>query len=254
MPKLILSLLLSILLYCIGQSLNAQKIKVEIKSVEDIENKLVVKYELLKSKSSQKFRVSVELNYSNGNRIPIKSLSGDIGENISGGSFKQLIWDYNNDGIILQDEITIEVSANLTGEEVGLSRVLLLSTIVPGMGLNRIEKKKSYWLLGIAGYGCLGTSWLMNKKANDSYDLYLANTLDNQNDKLLSKSQDQNKLSKTMAYTALGFWGINLVWTAIKAKNGKQKTIAMNHHQKLLFYTAYHPLCKTPVLCLKYHF
>jgi hypothetical protein len=136
----------------------------------------------------------------------------------------------------------------------GLPKALLLSSVWPGLGMYKADKSIPYWILGVAGYGSLGASYYMNKKANDNYEAYKNNTVDEQNDVLLSKSQDQNKLSKTFAYTAVGIWGINLVWTAIKTKKVKQSGVVMHKNQNLFFYTGYDPFTKTSGFTLKINF
>jgi hypothetical protein len=130
----------------------------------------------------------------------------------------------------------------------------LLSTFYPGLGIYRIEKKKPYLLLGVAGYGCLATSIFLNIKANENYESYLNNTDDNLNDELLNKSQSQNNLSNTMAYTAIGVWGVNLIWTAIKVRKKNNLNLSKIDGKKVLLYSAYDPYSRTNSLILRYRF
>jgi hypothetical protein len=259
MYKLIFSSLLFILFNLYGINMHSQKIKVVTISIQDIDNKLVINYDLVKSKETQQFNVSLEITSSSGNRISIKSLKGDIGNQVTGGTNKQIIWDYNADGIVLHDNINIEIFADPIIEKsltinVSTGKALFLSTILPGLGITKIERGKPYWIIGVAAYGTLGFSYIMNKKANNEYEGYLANTDEKLNDELLADSQCQNKLSKTMAYTAIGIWGINLVWTAIKAKNSKQKKISSLNNKNFQFYTGYDPWTKTAGFNLKLRF
>jgi hypothetical protein len=243
-----------------GLDLYAQKIKVITTSIQDVDNKLVIKYDIQNQKPGQSFKVTLEVTSSSGNLLAVKSLNGDIGDNVEGGLNKQIVWDYNADGIVLQDNINIEIFAdpiidkNLPAKHIGVGKALMLSTICPGLGMSKIEKGKPYWLMGIVAYGTLGYSYILNKKANENYDSYIANTDKNINDELLSDSQSQNKLSKTMTYTAIGIWGINLVWTAIKAKNSKQKDLVITNNQRLQFYPGYDPWTKTTCFNLKLQF
>jgi len=231
----------------------AQKIKAITTSIEDVNNKLVVKYGLIKSKDKQRFKVALIIRGASGQIITTNALSGDIGDNIAGGPNKQIVWDYNTDKIVLDEEIKIEVVASLIKPDVGLGKALALSTLWPGWGLSKLDKKP-YWLLGIAGYGCLGVSYVMNKNANSNYQYYLDNTQDELSEGFLSKSQSQNQLSKTMAYSAIGIWGINLVWTAIKAKKTNQSAISMLNKQKLFICTGFDPYTKTQGFTLRYRF
>jgi hypothetical protein len=260
MHKLLLKLTILLLFTTCSIHLYSQKIKVQTKSIEEIDNKLVVKYDLAKSKTDQKFNISIEITGSNGYILQTKSLSGDIGKNISGGTKKQIVWDYNADGIVLNETINIEVLADpifeesLTIESVSMGKALFLSTILPGLGMSKIEKGKPYWLMGCAAYGTLAYSYILNKKANENYDAYLTNTDKTLNDELLSDSQHQNKLSKTMAYTAIGIWSISLVWTAIKAKNTNRKIISNLNNKNFDFYTGYDPFTKSAGFNLRLRF
>jgi len=51
--------------------------------------------------------------------------------------------------------------------------LILSSTILPGAGLTRVHSGKPYWIIGIAGYGCIAASVLINKKAVSSYNAYV---------------------------------------------------------------------------------
>jgi hypothetical protein len=258
MKKLFIFLLAVCLFLFELSNLWSQKIKIETSSVSDQNNKLVINYNLLKAKSGVLYEITLEITGSGGNKIPAKSLTGDIGSNISGGFNKQIIWDYNSDGIVLRDNIFIElfaipVGGELTESNMGMGKSVLLSALVPGLG---IEKGKPYWLIGIAAYGSIGYSVFLNKRAVDSYTKYKQSLDEATNDELLQKSMDQNNLSKTMAYTAAGIWGVNLVWTMLKASKtkGKNITIGKLGLNNVQFYSGYNPKAKTAGFHLKFSF
>lgn len=232
----------------------AQEIKVNTTSIEDIDNKLVIKYDIINSTEDQNFDITLQILTSARGVITTNSLSGDIGKNVKGGKNKQIIWDYTSDNIVLQDNINIIVAADLMKNSVGIGKALILSAVCPGLGISTLDKGKPYWLLGVVGYASLGASYLFNKKANDNYNLYIKNTDESLNDGLLADSQSQNKLSKTMAYTAIGIWSVSFIWTAIRAKNKNQSTISMLNQQKIFFYTGVDPYTKTAGFSLKYRF
>ncbi len=252
MIKLLITCLLTMLLGFQVTELIAQNVKVQTTSIEDIDNKLVVKYEIIDSKVSERFNVSIEITSSTGQNIQPNTITGDVGNKISGGPDKQIVWDYAVDGFVMKGNINIEVIA-IPLANFSLAKSLFLSTLYPGLGIYKIDKKKPYLLFGVAGYGCLATSIFLNIKANDNYNSYLNNTDDNLNDDLLTKSQSQNNLSKTLAYSTIGIWGINLIWTAIKVKQKNNLTLSMLDKQ-LLFYSAYDPNTRTNSLMLRYRF
>ncbi|RLD85884.1 MAG: hypothetical protein DRJ07_02125, partial [Bacteroidetes bacterium] len=106
--------ILTICLFFSGFELQAQSVKVETSNLEIVNNKLIIDYNFIKSKSTQRFNVWVEITKSTGEKINAQSFSGDIGDDLKGGENKQIIWDYNKDGIILNDDINVEVFANIT--------------------------------------------------------------------------------------------------------------------------------------------
>jgi len=254
MSKLIFTSLLALIISTKCFFAYSQKIKVDTKSIEEVDNKLVIKYDLLKSKTKQLFKVAIEITNKSGNAISISALSGDIGDSIKGGINKQIVWDYNADGLVLNEDVNIEVLAWLIPPDISLTKAIIFSTLWPGSGLSKTQRNGPYWLMGLAGYGCLGTSLYMNKMANDSYQKYLDNKVYEMNDELLSTSQSQNQLSKTMAYSAIGIWAASIVWTAVKAKNKKSKGISQMDKKQFIFYSGIDPFTKTAGFTMKFRF
>jgi hypothetical protein len=252
----IIQILSCIICLIYSSAIFSQKAKIIISSIEDINNQLVIKYDILNSKAFHSFTIELKITNSSGEIIPANTISGDIGANINGGANKQVIWDYNSDKIVLNDDINIEVLSTkekIINGGVSLGNALLLSTLCPGLGISKIKNGKPYWLIGVVGYGGLGASYLINKKGYDNYLSYLTNENDNLNDELLSKSQNQKQLSKTIVYTAIGVWSINLIWTAIKAKKAHKINMTMNK-KGMIFFPSYNPVGKTSVLTLKIQF
>lgn len=247
--------ILIICLFFSGYQLQAQNVKVETTNLEIVNNKLIIDYNFIKSKSTQRFNVWVEITKSTGEKINANSLSGDIGDNLQGGENKQIIWDYNKDGIILNDDINIEVFANITVLGPGMSKAMLLSTVFPGLGLTKLNPGKPYWIMGIVGYGLIGASVAMNKKAVQNYNDYLNTEDPNDSEDLYSRSEENDKISKICAYSAIGIWAGNLIWTAVKAKKSQNSVSgSLNKKQKVLFYGGIDPYTKSAGFTLKYRF
>ena len=248
-------LILTIGLIFTEQQLKAQKVKIETTSLEILNNKLLIDYRFVKSKSTHRYSVWVEITKSTGEKINANALSGDIGDNVTGGENKQIIWDYNKDGIILNDEINVEVFANITVLGPGMGKAMLLSAVLPGLGLTAIDKGKPYWLMGVAAYGLLGGSVFLNHQAVQQYNDYLDESTDPLlSQDLLSQAQGSEQLSKTLGYSALGVWLGSMVWTALKAKSNNTTTIGLNKKQKLFLYGGINPYTKTKGFTLKYRF
>jgi hypothetical protein len=254
MLKKYITLIFILLIHFKWFNLNAQKTQVLIKSIEDLNNKLIIKYDFADSKESQRFNVTLDITSSTGQIIHANSLSGDLGNRIKGGTNKEISWDYVADGIVMNGNLNFEVIAILTSANQNIAKSLLLSTAWPGLGMTRVDKKKPYWIMGIAGYGCIGASVYLNKKSNDNYTTYLNNNIDSENDNLFNKSQSLNTLSKSLAYTAIGIWGINLIWTTIIINRKNKADIGFFNNQNLLFYSVYDPVTKIKGFSLKFNF
>lgn len=82
-----------LILVFVVNNVNAQQIdNLQVKTLEDKVNLI---YNITNEKSGQLFDVQIKCSNDQGRtfNIPIKSLSGDIGENIEGGEDKIIIWD-----------------------------------------------------------------------------------------------------------------------------------------------------------------
>jgi len=109
--------------------------------------------------------------------------------------------------------------------------------------------------MGIAGYGLLGASVYLNKKAVTDYNNYLTEEDPADSEDLYNRSEENNNLSKILAYQAIGIWTINLVWTALKAKNSKNTvTGSLNKKQRIFFYSGIDPRTKSAGFTIKYRF
>lgn len=236
--------------------LNAQTVKIKTTNLKIENNQLVINYDFVKSKNHQRFNVWLEITKTDGATLNAVSVSGDIGSNIAGGTNKQAVWDYNKDGIILNEEINVEVIAEIVkpSSNIAPGKAILLSAIVPGLGLSKIDGGKPYWIMGIATYGTLGASYLLNKQAVTDYNSYLETNDESQSDNLFNDSKSKQQLSKTMVYTAAGFWTINMVWTIIKAKKSGTSVASVYNKKKLLLFTGIDPFAKTAGFNLKYRF
>ena len=186
------------------------------------DNQLFISYDL-EGFGFDSYMVSVEILDSKRNRINATSLKGDIGNNIKAGPGKEITWDIGRDQYKLNENISVRIvsTPNLS---VNKSKLVLSSMILPGLGQSMYHKKSSYLLLGAAGLGCLGSSILLNQQASKNYTSYLESI---QTDNLLyDKSVNQDKISKTLAFTALGIWTANLIWTLALPKNKAASAIS----------------------------
>ena len=79
--------LLAIVLFS-GTTMAQSKAKVENVDFNLENENLIITYDIVKSKASQTFNVSVTITTTKGKKIPANALSGDIGPGVHGGDGK----------------------------------------------------------------------------------------------------------------------------------------------------------------------
>jgi len=164
------------------------------------------------------YRVWVEIKDSKGKSIQPNSIYGDIGENISPGKNKRISWNLMQDSIYLNDALSVRVLAQQMPKQFSRTNLIISSALLPGLGQSK-NTGKPYWLTGIAAYGCLAGSYWFNRKASDSYELYLYSEEREANDNYFNKTVFQNNTSKVLAYSSIALWTANMVWIAIMPAN-----------------------------------
>ena len=105
-----------------------------------------------------------------------------------------------------------------TYRKVKVGNHMLQSAVFPGWGLTTLSKGKPYWLMGVAGVGCIASSVYFNQKAHSSYDTYLTSSDDNIID-YWQDAERQGDISKLFAYSAAAIWVANLGIVTIKASS-----------------------------------
>ncbi len=225
------------LMFLSSNIIKAQEFKLITKDAVIIDDKIVVNFDFTKFKKKQRFNILLEVKNSSGELINAKSLSGDVGKNIVGGENKKIIWDYLVDNIVIDDEISFEIKAQLhKGEEdiskkptktVLIGKALLLSAIFPGWGQAKIKQRKSYLLLGLITYGAAAASFAYHNNSYNNYSKYLNDETHSSESNYFSKSESQKALSKYLLYGAASAWTLNMIWTVItSSKNNKVKVSA----------------------------
>jgi hypothetical protein len=248
--------LVLIMFLCIGNTLKAQTVAIETTRLAIVDKRLEIDYNFLKAKKNQRFEVWVEITNSQGIKIDAKTFSGDVGTNLLGGSGKKIIWDYNTDGLVMNDEVEVIINAKITTVTGAISggKCFFQSIIIPGLGMSTVDKGKPYWLISVLGYGAVGTSIYLNSSSKTYYDKYKLSTDQTEATNYFNKSQSQKDMSKVFAYTAIGTWSISLIWTIIKVKQHNNSMATVNKRQRFSMYTSIEPYTKKPMLGIKYKF
>lgn len=110
MPLLIILLALSGPL-CYSQEPAQEPARVSEPRLEMSGNIIIISYDILHSSPEEKYTVSIEIRDENGKVIRARSLEGDIGEGVSGGSGKVITWDLEADNIYLDAFVFVQILA-----------------------------------------------------------------------------------------------------------------------------------------------
>ncbi len=270
---------------------SAQTVKISKPQIALNDNIFRIQYDILNSNLTDKFNVSLDIEDSSGKQISAKAISGDIGNNISGGSGKEITWDLTIDSIYMEAMIYFKIRAKaieIESTSAGLARTVpepvseinessiegnspnttenlnrttnisrgsavFQSLLFPGVGLTRISSGKPHWLKGVMGYGCLATAIIYNSTSNISYNDYLqASTFQEKND-LYVVVEQQKKISNAFLFSAIGVWAIDFIWTVSGSKD-LRKISSNNVTNDFSLYASYNYEVQAPLLALKFNF
>jgi len=130
---------------------------------------------------------------------------------------------------------------------------VLLSAVVPGWGLTRLSNGKPYWLIGVAGFGCIATSVYFNRQAVTSYNNYKESFDVNVYPDYFAKAEQQYLISNICAYSAIAIWVIDLGVTALRAEK-VQKSIRMGNLSHFSIGSGFQGSTRTTFLTMNYRF
>jgi len=227
----------------------SQDILITVPRLEFDGKQLLISYDIIAKKSSERFFVWVEAKKRNGDTINMRTLSGDIGEFIEPGKNKKIIWIPEADSVFLNEEIYTEVKAERYIKSFNRGSMMCLSAIFPGWGQTKISKGKPWWLIGVASYGALAGGYLTYKNYQDTYDSYTAEDDPLVRDDLFLQSQKQMNTSSALLISGAALWAANILWVAI-TPNSYQPL----KHANVTLEQAKGPLKGATLLTLKINF
>ena len=236
---------LLIIFFLIAGSLcySQTSVKVSDPRIELKDNIVHISYDILNNDPEERYSISIAINDENGKPIDAKALNGDIGEEITGGNNKQITWNLEADNIYIDAYIVVQIFARIipkqedvisqdeskekdivSKEKEALPEIkstnynraglVLQSLAFPGLGLARVTGNP-HWIRGLAGYGCLAGSIVLNRQAVNTYNgiAYLVSYDDVT--EVFNKSVQQDNISEVLAYSAIGIWVIDFIWTLV---------------------------------------
>lgn len=204
-----------------------------------VENdKLVVTYDILKAKSDEVFNIRLIVNTVTGKTYNPTSVTGDVGDNVTGGKGKKIYWDAIKDNVYISEEIYVEVKsiprspkpvteAQVATEEaktkpqpaasgdrnISKGGAIALSAIVPGLGIRKMKGGGSQALLALPVYGAAAAGVVFMVTSNSAYNKYKDATTADDRNSYYDKAKSQQNISKIMFISAGAIWAINMIWT-----------------------------------------
>lgn len=251
-------------------------------------NNVTILFDILNGNQADRFNISLEVTDSTGKQINAQTLTGDIGDNVSGGSGKEIAWNLTVDNVVVKAMLYFQVSAKLVvpeksiveivpadnkaafgseessvitnsteanekTEKLSRSGVVSQSLLLPGLGLTRINNGDPHWLKGVAGYSCITASLIYNSASNKSYTDYQQSTDLQDRDDLFNTSTKQKNISNTFLYSAIGVWVIDFIWTLADSKE-LSKDLKYSQTKGLSFNSSFNGEAQLALLSLRYNF
>ena len=133
------------------------------------------------------------------------------------------------------------------------SAIILQSVALPGLGLSRVNPGTPHWIKGVVGYGCIAGSLYFNNMAASSYEDYKNSSSLEDVDDLYNKAVQQDVISEVLAYTAIGIWVVDLVWTFLGTSDLNLNQPSANH-KGFAVGTTVEPVSSAPLIALRYKF
>jgi len=252
MVKVLLYLTI-VLLLILGEALSAQSASgISNPLIELRDQQIHITYDILNSDSADSYKVRLEISDSTGRIIDAKTFTGDIGEHVSGGSDKQIIWNFQSDNIHIDGDLYIQIYAVDQKKEPRRSSLILQSLAFPGLGLSRLSGKP-HWIRGVAGYGCIAGSVILNRMAISTYSDYQDPGSAERAGSLLEQAVRQDNISEALAFAALGIWISDIVWTLV-GTSGMNGQKSYSQQRPVTVCPGYDPGLQMPLLSFKYRF
>jgi hypothetical protein len=244
-----LKLFLVFLLFQFTLNSYSQNFHISQPKLEVVGKQLHISYDIVDKNPTDQFYVWVEMSKKSGEPILSKSLTGDIGEKITAGSNKLIIWDPEKDSIFLDEEIFVEVKAEMYTRAFNKGSAMLLSALLPGLGQTKIKNGKPFWLIGVAAYGAVAGGIITHKSYLKTYDSYTGEIDPKLRANLYSKAQKQSNISSAMIISGAAIWVANIIWVAAIPDNFKPL-----QHAKLRVDRSVGPLKGNTMLTLQVNF
>ena len=212
-------------------------------------DKVVITYDITGSQPGETFNIWILVKTATGKILSAKTTSGDIGKGVTGGPGKRILWSYQLDNVVIEEDVGIEVLASpevtqkpaeqpaktepepqkktepakqeYQGRKVHIGAALAMSAVLPGLGKVYVKKHGANYLWGVVGYGLVAGSVLLNHAAYDNLEIY-HNSNDADRDDYYNKAKGQAIGSYICIGGAAIIWVTSFISTGVKAGKAKR--------------------------------
>lgn len=241
-------------LFCNAQS----PVEVSDPRLEIRDNTLQISYDILNGAPDDRYFVSIVIEDEDGNKINARAFEGDVGGEVTGGINKRVLWDLKKDNVFINTYVFVKINATVVpaddAKATGFSRagILLQSLAFPGLGLSRVTGKP-HWIRGVAGYGCIAGSVILNRQAVNTFETI--ENLDDTDDinNAFDKSVQQDQFSEILAFAAIGIWVTDMIWTFVGTSDLKKPSLH-SETRGLSFSGSVDPISNIPQVGFIYRF
>jgi hypothetical protein len=178
-------------------------------------SQLLISYDVICKNETAQFYVWVEIERKNGEKVRIKSVTGDFGDKIKAGMNKKIYWIPEKDSVFLAEEVYVEVKAEKYEKSFNRGSAILLSSILPGLGQTKISNGKPFWMTGVAAYGVLAGGFVLHQSYIKTYSSYRIEEDPSKRVALRAKAQNQLNISGGLIASGAVLWMANLIWVAV---------------------------------------
>lgn len=268
--KHLATLLTTLFMVCFTVNVRAQPTpKFSTPLIKQQNGFLLISYDIRGGEENDQYRIILEVTDVEGKKIRANTLTGDVGKDVSGGSGKMIIWNYEKDGAFIDDGIFVEILGEVTyrasmeapsrqqveGVDYSLLGLMWRSAVFPGWGLTKATGSKLHLIKGGAGYASIAGAFILNNMAfNNQEKARDPSTTDiEEYESLKQTSHNQDVASKVLGFTAVAIWVSDLAWTAIV---GAQRTGMIKGKQVsgVSIGSGFDPITGAPMLAFSYTF
>ena len=125
------------------------------------------------------------------------------------------------------EEAVAAGSGSMKAAEFSRTGLMLQSLAVPGLGLSRFTGKP-HWIRAVAGYGCLTGAVILNRKGITTFESVDGIRDPSDAEDAFNRSVRQDNLSEALAFTAIGIWVADILWTWAGTSGLENKPIISN--------------------------